>query len=136
VSNALGPNAQRMVDLLRPDGHIDREAFYTLLDPDVVWDMSRSAFPDTGELHGVEGVHRWFDGLRSAFGEVSYEIERLHEAGDRVAVEIHLRGRGPTSGIAVDYSFVPLITFRAGAIVRMERYDHWSQAMHAMGLAG
>jgi ketosteroid isomerase-like protein len=132
MPNALGPNAHRVMGVFRPDGQTDREAFYALLDPDIVWDMSRSPFPDSGVLQGVEGVRQWFDGLASAFGETSYEVERLREAGDQVAVQIHLRGRGPTSGIAVDYSFVPVITFRDGTIVRMERYDDWPQAMAAM----
>jgi ketosteroid isomerase-like protein len=41
----------------------------------------------------------------------------------------------PASGIPVDYSFVPVVTFRAGKIVRMERYDDWETALAAMGAA-
>ena len=46
---------------------------------------------------------------------------------------MRVRGRGPGSGIPVDYSFVPVITFRAGKIVRMERYDDREAAVAAMG---
>jgi ketosteroid isomerase-like protein len=135
ASNEHGPNSQLALQVFMPDGRIDPEAATALLDDDVVWDMSRSPFPDTGVSHGVAGVRSWFEGLDGAFGEVSYEVERLREAGEQLALRIRVRGRGPSSGIPVDYSFVPVVTFRAGKIVRMERYDDWETALAAMGAA-
>jgi ketosteroid isomerase-like protein len=134
ASNEHGPNSQLALQVFLPDGRMDRDAATALLDEDVVWDMSRSPFPDTGVLHGVAGVRSWFDGLDSAFGEVSYAVERMREAGERLALLIRVRGRGPASGIPVDYSFVPVLTFRARKIVRMERYDEWEAAVAAMGV--
>jgi ketosteroid isomerase-like protein len=128
-------NRELVLNVFLPDGHTDRSAFYALLDLEVVWDMSRSRFPDTGVYRAIDGVRQWFDGLAKAFGEVTYEVKRVREGGDRVAIEIHLRGRGPGSGIPVDYSFVPVLSFRAGKVVRMERYDAWPEAIAAMGLA-
>jgi ketosteroid isomerase-like protein len=120
-------------DLL-PDGRMDTEAFFALLSEDIVWDLSRSPFPDAGVYHGIEGVRDWFRGLDDAFGDVRYEVEQVREAGERVAVLLHVRGHGPTSQIAVDYRFVTVMTFREGKIVRMDRYDDWSAAAAAMGL--
>jgi ketosteroid isomerase-like protein len=134
ASDEHGPNSQLALQVFLPDGRMDREAATALLDEDVVWDMSRSRFPDTGVSHGVEGVRRWFEGLDGAFGEVSYAVERLRESGERLALLIRVRGRGPASGIPVDYSFVPVLTFRARKIVRMERYEDWDAAMAAMGV--
>ena len=133
MADAHGPNAQRILQAFLPDGRMDLEAALSLLGEDVEWDMSRSPFPDAGIYHGVDGVREWFRGLAHAFGEVVYEIERVHEEGAAVAVQFHVRGRGPSSGIPVDYRFVPLLTFRRGKVVHMERHDDWDSAIAAMG---
>jgi ketosteroid isomerase-like protein len=39
----------------------------SFLDPEVIWDLSRSPFPDAGVYHGREGVREWFQGLTDAF---------------------------------------------------------------------
>src|SRR5437660_4705486 len=127
-----GPHAQLVLQTFLADGRMEVEAALSLLDEDVEWDMSRSPFPDARVYCGVEGVGEWFEGLADAFGEVLYEVERVHEAGDSIAVQFHLSGRGPSSGIPVDYRFVPLLTFRGGKIVRMARYDDWDAAIAAM----
>jgi ketosteroid isomerase-like protein len=113
----------------------DLEKFYALLADDVVWDLSRSPFPEAGVYHGVDAVRSWFSGLRDAFGEVRYEIEKQRELGDQVAELVHVSGRGPGSQIPVDYSFAPLFTFRDGKIIRMDRYDDWAAALKALGQA-
>jgi ketosteroid isomerase-like protein len=114
---------------------MDIEAFFSMLAEDIVWDLSRSPFPDAGVYHGIDGVREWFRGLDDAFGQVTYEVEQLRESGERVAVLLHVRGRGPTSQITVDYRFVPVMTFRDGKIVRMDRYDDWTAATEALGLS-
>jgi ketosteroid isomerase-like protein len=111
------------------------EALYTLLAEDVVWDLSRSPFPEAGVYHGIDAVRSWFSGLRDAFGEVHYEVEKEGEFGDQVVLLLHLGGRGPGSQIPVDYRFAPVFTFRDGKIVRMDRYDDWASATAAMGLS-
>jgi ketosteroid isomerase-like protein len=35
---------------------------------DIVWDVSRSDFPDKRIYHGLEGVREWMRGLDDAFG--------------------------------------------------------------------
>ncbi len=129
MADAHGRNAQRILQAFLPDGRMELEAAMSLLDEDVEWDMSRSPFPDARIYRGVDGVREWFRGLAHAFGEVVYEIERVHEEGARVAVQFHVRGRGPSSGIPVDYRFVPLLTFRGGRVLHMERHDDWDSAM-------
>jgi ketosteroid isomerase-like protein len=111
------------------------EQDYTVFDPEVVWDLSRSSFPDAGVYRGVEGVKEWFDGLADAFGDVHYEIEDVRAHGERVAVLLHVSGRGPSSGLGVDYRFVPIFSFRGGKIFRMDRYDDWAEALEAAGLS-
>ena len=48
-----------------------------------------------------------------------------------MAVLLRVRGRGPASGIEVDYRFVPLFTLRSGKVLRMDRYGEWEEALEA-----
>src|SRR5437667_1606240 len=111
----------------------DLEGFYALLAEEVVWELSRSPFPEAGVYNGVDAVRSWFSGLSDAFGDVQYQVEKQREVDNQVAQLVHVSGRGPGSQIPVDYSFAPLFTFREGKIVRMDRYDDWATAMEALG---
>jgi ketosteroid isomerase-like protein len=120
----------------RAGGAFDSEAFFALLADDVIWDLSRSQFPEAGVYRGVDAVRAWFSGLRDAFGDFRYELEKEREHGDQVLSQVRLIGRGPGSQIPVEYTFVPVMTFRDGKIVRMDRYDTWEEATKAVGLSG
>jgi ketosteroid isomerase-like protein len=122
---------QRALGQYERTGQLDVDS----LDKDVVLDLSGSPFPDAGVYSGLEGVRKWFQGLDSAFGKVHYEVENVRASGDQVAALLHVFGRGPGSGIPVDYRFVPVFTVQAGKIVRIDRYDDWSEALNRAGLA-
>jgi ketosteroid isomerase-like protein len=113
----------------------DAEAAYAMLAPDVVFDTSRSEFPDAGVYRGPEGVRNWFDGLADAFGEgARFDVEEIEDFGDRVLVEIRARGHGLSSGIAVDWRFVSVFTFRDGKVVRIDRFANRAEALRALGM--
>jgi ketosteroid isomerase-like protein len=106
-----------------------------MLAADVVWDVSRSDFPDKGIYYGLDGVREWLRGLDEAFEGIGYEAEEVTDLGDdRVLLVLRVLGRGQFSKIGVDYRFVPLFTFRDGKVVRMDRYDNRSEALQAAGL--
>jgi ketosteroid isomerase-like protein len=116
--------------------HGDLNAILGMLAPDVVWDLSRSPFPEARLYHGPEGVQEWLLGLRDAFGDVRYEVEDVADlGGERVLLVIRVRGHGNFSKIDVDYRFVPVFTFRDDKIVRMDRYGDRTEALKAVGLA-
>jgi ketosteroid isomerase-like protein len=129
-----GDNLQKLQRTRRAGG-LDNEAFYALLAEDVVWDLSRSPFPEAGVYHGIDAVRAWFRGISDAFGDVHLEIEKERELGEQVVSLVHLSGRGPSSQIPVEYRFASVFTFREGKIVRMDRYDDWAPAMKAVGLS-
>ena len=115
----------------------DLEPFIAMLAPDVVWDTSRSPFPEARVYHGIDGVREWFRELGDAFGEeVRYEIQELHDLGDRVLLELRAEAAGRSTKIGVDWRFVPVYTFRDGKVVRMDRYADQAEALAAMGLSG
>lgn len=67
-------------------------------------------------------------------GPGHYEIENVCDLGEQVAILLRVSGRGPSSGVAVEYRFVPVFTFRDGKVVRMDRYDNWDEALEAVGV--
>jgi ketosteroid isomerase-like protein len=115
----------------------DRESFMDLFAENVVWDLSRSDFPDGRIYHGLEGVREWLRGLEDAFQDIDQEVEEITDLGqDRVLTVIHTVGHGQFSKIGIDYRFAAISTFREGKIVRMDRYDDRAEALEAVGLAG
>jgi ketosteroid isomerase-like protein len=114
----------------------DQEGLLELCAEDIVWDVSRSDFPDKGIYHGLEGVREWMRGLDDAFEDLLWEFEGITDLGkERVLMVTRVMGRGLFSKIGVDYRFVPVCTFRDGRIVRMDRYGDRAEALEAVGLA-
>ena len=60
--------------------------------------------------------------------------EEFVDAGDRVVVALHLRGRGRGSGVEIDARFFDVYTIRDGKIVRMDEFTERFAALEAAGL--
>jgi ketosteroid isomerase-like protein len=95
------------------------EALGRFLDPEIEW------VPVTDSV--LAGSYRGFDGVRRFWGEFlstweTYRVEPLSfdDAGDRVAVVVHIVGR--THGLEVDETRSSLLTVRAGRVVRVESF--------------
>ena len=108
-----------------------------VLDPEIVWDSTRSPMPDlAGVYHGhagvIEGWTRWL----SAWEEITFPEPEVTEAGDKVFVWVEgqvNRGRG--SGIEVrqpPFGFV--WTFRDGKAVHVAFHTDRAEALSAAGL--
>ena len=96
------------------------EALSQFLDPGIEW------VPVTHSVLAVES-YRGFDGVRRFWGEVlsaweSYKVEALsfHDAGDQVAVVVHIVGR--THELEVDETRSSLLTMREGLVVRVQSF--------------
>jgi ketosteroid isomerase-like protein len=103
------------------------------LDPEIEW------FPVTESLLAVDS-YRGFDGVRRFWGEFlsaweKYRVEtpRVDDAGDQVAVVVHIVGR--THEIEVDETRSSLLTLRAGRVVRVQSFADPDAAREAAGLA-
>ncbi len=122
-------------DTRGPEGF---DAFLAIFDPDVVWDISRSSFPDARVYEGVDGVRKWFAGLTDAFGDpadMTHSVEKVRVAGDRVVLMQRMQASGRTTQIPVDYTWAGVWAFRNGRVVRFDRYDDWADALEAVGLS-
>jgi ketosteroid isomerase-like protein len=104
---------------------------------DIVWDVSRSDFPDKGIYHGVEGVREWTRGIEDAFEGLVWEFEEITDLDqDRVLVVTRLKGHGQFSKIGIDYRFPYVLTLRDGIVIRVDRYRDRAEALKALGVPG
>jgi ketosteroid isomerase-like protein len=102
------------------------------LDPGVEW------VPVTDSLLAVDS-YRGFDGVRRFWGEFlstweSYRVEplRFYDAGDQVAVVVHIVGR--THELEVTQTRSSLLTVRDGRVVRVQSFADAEGAREAAGL--
>ena len=106
-----------------------------LIDPEIVWDLSRANLPDgviyTGPLEFTGFVEAWEQGFESEH----FELEEMLDAGDRVVAMIHHSGRGKLSQIEVDQRFAMVWTVRGGRAIRMDLYPTREEAFEAVGLS-
>ena len=119
------------------EGTGDLEGFLEFCAEDIVWDVSRSDFPDKGIYHGLDGVREWMRTLEDAFEGLVFEFEEITDLGqNRVLLVARMKGQGQFSKIGIDYRFEYVLTARDGMVVRMDRYRDRAEALKAVGLAG
>ena len=114
------------------DQRLTDEALSQYLDPGIEW------VPVAHSLLAVER-YRGFEGVRRFWGEFvstweSYKVEPLsfYDAGDHVAVVVHIVGR--THDLDVDKTRSSLLTLRDGRVVRVESFAEPDGAREAAGL--
>ena len=108
------------------------EALSQYLDPGIEW------LPVAHSLLAVER-YRGFDGVRRFWGEFvsawqSYRVELLsfHDAGDQVAVVVHIVGR--THELEIEETRSSLLTLHDGRVVRVQSFADPEGAREAAGL--
>jgi ketosteroid isomerase-like protein len=70
----------------------------------------------------------------SAWDDLQMTAEQFIDAGDRVFVAAHFRGRGRASGITVETRLYEVYTLRDHKVVRVDEYTKRSEALEAVGL--
>ena len=100
-------------------------------------DGSGSGIPGVGVYRGHDEVMTFFEGdWFAAFPFADWEIvvDDLVDHGDRVACRASQRGRGSSSGAAVELKLTNIHTLQDGQIVRIEVYRDREQALETAGL--
>ena len=108
----------------------DRAEAEAIFDPHVVLNPVEEA-----PLHGVDAVRQNFERWRDAWEELEVAVEEVIDAGDRVFLTAHHRGRGRESGVDVDTRLYSVYTLRGGKIVREDEYAERAEALEAVGLS-
>ena len=123
--------------LRRGYDHYNRtgEPDYSLLDPDVVYDVSRRVF-DPEVYRGHEGVREFTRLLREQWETIRVEPQDFIVAGDDVVVvPVRLVGVGKQSGAETTANAAHLWTFRGGKVIRQTTFQTRAKALEAAGLS-
>ena len=92
--------------------------------------------PESGEMHGHEGVARFMSNQMEAFDEFRAEPLEFIDAGDRVVVPIRFGGKARYTGMQVEFAVVHVVTLRDGKCVRTDMFREKAEALKAAGLGG
>jgi ketosteroid isomerase-like protein len=113
----------------------DIDAALHMAHPDVVSHRA-PPLPDPQTYHGTGGVLQMYEDWTADFEEFEMAAGEFIDAGDRVVVEVHQRGRGRTSGAPVRGRFWFVYTIADGRIIRQDVFNDLSQARRVAGLDG
>jgi ketosteroid isomerase-like protein len=111
----------------------DFDAAVEFFDPQVDWVLPAHQRADS--CRGPEAVIRFWEGLDETFDELQLEPQESLDAHDRVATRLRYYGRGKGSGAEIETEmYHQVTTFRGGAMVRIEYFASWDEALEAAGL--
>jgi ketosteroid isomerase-like protein len=123
--------------LRRSYDHYNRtgEPDYSILDPDVVYDVSRRVF-DPEVYRGPEGVREFASLLREQWETMRIEPQEFIVAGDDVVVvPVRLVGVGKQSGAETTASAAHVWTFRDGRVIRQTTFQTRDEALEAASVS-
>ncbi len=108
------------------------DALSRFLDPAIEWIPVTHSVLAVDSYRGFDGVRRFWGEFLSAWERYSVEPLRFYDAGDQVAVVVHIIGR--THELEVDETRSSLLTGRDGRGVRVESFADPEGAGEAVGL--
>jgi ketosteroid isomerase-like protein len=129
--------SQENVEIVRRGyEHYNRtgEPDYSVLDPDIVYDVSRRTFDPT-VYHGLDGVREFVALIREQWVTMRLEPQDCVDAGDSVVVSVRLVGVGKESGAETTANAAHVWTFRDGKVVRQTTFQAMDEALEAAGLS-
>jgi ketosteroid isomerase-like protein len=123
ASEGSGPEFER---------RLTDEALGRFLDPRIEWLPVADSLLAVDTYRGFEGVRRFWGEFVSAWESYRVEPLRFDDAGDQVAVVVHIVGR--THELEVDDTRSSLLTVRGGRVVRVQSFADAEGAREAAGL--
>ena len=90
--------------------------------------------PDAGTYRGAV-AREWITAWVESFVGHTVKASDFIDVGDKVFFEILQRGRPPGSQVAVEGRWWVVMTFREGAVARVEVFDERAKALVAAGLS-
>jgi ketosteroid isomerase-like protein len=108
------------------------DALSRFLDPGIEWIPVTESLLAVDTYRGFAGVRRYWGDFLSAWESYRVEPLRFYDAGDQVAVVVHIVGR--THELEVDETRSSLLTVRDGRVVRVDSFAEPEGARKAAGL--
>jgi ketosteroid isomerase-like protein len=82
---------------------------------------------------GADGAQTFLDDWTDAWEDWEFEVEAVHDTGDKVVAVARQRGRAKATGMPFDMSFAKVWSVREGKLTRMEMYADPAEAVKATG---
>lgn len=112
----------------------DRVAWFDLCDPEVEW-FPPAEWPEAGPIRGAAAVWDFIVTLDEPWEEGAYEIaEVIDPGGERFAGLLNRTVRGRSSGVAAEFEYWNLLTFRGGKLLRSQWFGDRAGVLEAAGL--
>jgi hypothetical protein len=89
---------------------------------------------DAETFHGHDGVRRYFQSMRDAFGDFGWEPQEFLDQGDHVVVATRFVAEGRGSGAPVEATVYNVWTLRQGKVVRVHGFLSRPKALEAAGV--
>jgi ketosteroid isomerase-like protein len=126
------PKVELVRELFDRFNRSDRGAMFELLSDDFVAEVppTLSAEPDVYEGHA--GARRYLDAFDGLIEDVRFEALGFHLEGEQVIADVVLKGRGVTSGIAVEQTSAVVHWIADGKVTRMDPYPDLETARAAL----
>ena len=112
----------------------DPDAFWELVSPEVVWDISDTDSPMAGVYRGRGAAQEFWDHWLDAFSEWRAEIQEAFETEATVVFFVREHGLGRGSGIAVEMQRANLWRFKEGKVVGFKSFRDREQALREAGI--
>jgi ketosteroid isomerase-like protein len=131
--------SQEFVDRVRRN-HLawnrgDDEAAVADLAPDVEWVIAEEN-PNAGTLRGRDAVRAYLHDWRETLDDMSYELERVVDAGDAIVTIGTISGRAGPAGPEVAVPLAVVSRLDGDLVSRVEEYLDPRLALEAVGLSG
>jgi uncharacterized protein len=110
----------------------DRSWVLEHMSEDVEW-VTPPEDPDPGTYRGYEGLEKFWSQWRAAVGQLSFDLEEIHDHGDHVLVVARRKGRGEHSGLEVSDQVIQVFTFEGEKCVRVQEFYDRADALRAIG---
>jgi ketosteroid isomerase-like protein len=113
----------------------DPESGLTLLDENIVWDMTGLGMPDLAKVYrGRQGIREFWTGWLAAWETIEFKALDVEDRDAHVIVEVQQRNLGRASGVTVDFHYFQTFTVRNGKITASHMAQTRTQALEAVGL--
>jgi ketosteroid isomerase-like protein len=113
----------------------DLDAFLDTVAETVTF-RSRFSAMDSRVYRGRDEMRRYFVELDEVWSRYDMGLERLVDAGERVAGLFHLHAVGRESGLRLEEHPGVVFTLHAGKVVQIDAYATQAEALEAAGLSG
>jgi len=111
----------------------DLAGFLALLAEDLEF-TSLIAEAEGTTFHGHEGARAWWETVRGAFDEVTWELLKVRGSGDRGIAQVRLAGK--IGGVPVEQTLWQAVVLRDGKAVWWANYRDEQEAFDAVAVRG